>query len=115
GLGLSAHRRRVARVVEVHRGAVRPPAGRRGAQDHVRERREVLRLDELVDERGGPRNGPPTPPNAFTRAQPQPLRTTLALGRALVFTQSPGPQTVRGLPSSPGISTRPRGASRCRW
>jgi len=25
-------------VVEIHRGAVRPPAGRRHAQDHLRER-----------------------------------------------------------------------------
>ena len=32
----------------VHRGAVRPPAGRRRAQDHLRERREVLRADELT-------------------------------------------------------------------
>src|SRR5206468_12084400 len=37
--------RRVAGVVEVHRGAVRPPAGRRHAQDHLRERREALRAD----------------------------------------------------------------------
>ena len=50
-LRLSAHRRRVAGVVEVHRGAVRPPAGRRGAQDHLRERREVLRPHQVTRRR----------------------------------------------------------------
>src|SRR4029077_20890711 len=51
---LSAPRRRVARVLEVHRGAVRPPAPGRGPQDHLRQRPRVLRaelmeLAELVD------------------------------------------------------------------
>src|SRR5262245_1784415 len=45
GLRLPARRRRVARVVEIHRGAVRPPAGRSHAQDHLRERGQILRAD----------------------------------------------------------------------
>src|SRR5207249_7975097 len=45
GLGLSASRRRLAGVVEIHRRAIRSPAGRRHAQDHLRERGEVLRAD----------------------------------------------------------------------
>src|SRR3989441_1110134 len=48
GLRLSASRRRLAAVVEVHPGAVRPPAANRHPQDHVRERGQVLRLDELA-------------------------------------------------------------------
>ena len=64
GIRLSAHRRRVARVVEVHRGAVRAPAGRRGSQDHVRERGQVLRADVRLSPRGAS-TGPPCPPSSF--------------------------------------------------
>src|SRR6185503_12885542 len=42
GLGLSARRRRVAGVVEVHRRAVRSPAEGRRAEDHLRQRAGVL-------------------------------------------------------------------------
>ena len=56
-LRLPAHRRRVARVVEVHRGAVRPPARRRRPQDHLRERGEVLRADQVARVRRVPSLG----------------------------------------------------------
>ncbi len=48
GLGLPAPGRRVAEVDEVHRGAVRRLAGRHDPQDHLRERRQVLRADQLT-------------------------------------------------------------------
>ena len=68
-LRLPAHRRRVAGVVEVHRGAVRPPAGRRRAQDHLRERREVLRPDQVAgpDIPEGARQSAPSCPNDTSR------------------------------------------------
>ena len=47
GLRLSAPRRRMAGILEIHRGAVRGPAGRCRAQDHLRERRQILRPDQL--------------------------------------------------------------------
>ena len=48
GLGLSPRRRRVAGIDEVHRGAVRPPAGRHHPQDHLRKRGPLLRPDGLA-------------------------------------------------------------------
>ena len=48
GSDYPARRRRVAGVFEVHRGAVRPPAGRDRAQDRLRERGEVLRPDQVA-------------------------------------------------------------------
>ena len=43
GFGLSAPGRRLAGILEIHRGAVRRPARRHDPQDHLRKRRQVLR------------------------------------------------------------------------
>ena len=40
--------RRVAGIGEVHRRPVQPPAGRRQIRDDVRQRRQVLRADQLT-------------------------------------------------------------------
>jgi len=48
GFGLPAYRRRVAGILEIHRGAVRRPLARCRAQDHLRERRQILRADQLT-------------------------------------------------------------------
>src|SRR5439155_3588839 len=48
GLRLSAPRRRIAAVLEVHRGAVRPVAAGRRPQDHVRERGPLLRAHDMT-------------------------------------------------------------------
>src|SRR2546421_10108952 len=63
GLGLSAHRRRVAGVAEIHRRAVRWIAGGRRAQDHLRERRKVLSASELTNPPGSssPKRSPLPP------------------------------------------------------
>jgi hypothetical protein len=48
GPRLSAPRRRMAGILKIHRGAVRGPAGRGRAQDHLRKRRQILRPDQLT-------------------------------------------------------------------
>ena len=48
GFGLSAPGRRVAGIDEIHRRAVRRAHRRADPQDHLRERRQVLRLGELT-------------------------------------------------------------------
>ena len=52
GLRLSPRRRRVARVRQVHPGAVRPPLRRLHAQDHLRERGALLRPDQVGVDQG---------------------------------------------------------------
>src|SRR5260221_522195 len=47
GLRLPAWRRRLAGIDEIHRRAIRPPADRDNPQDHLRERRQVLRADRV--------------------------------------------------------------------
>src|SRR5204863_2179663 len=48
GFRLSASRRRLAGILMVYRRAVRRSAGGCRAQDHLRERRQVLRPDQLT-------------------------------------------------------------------
>jgi hypothetical protein len=48
GFGLPAHRRHLAGILEIHRGAIRRPLARGRAQDHLRERRQVLQPDQLT-------------------------------------------------------------------
>src|SRR5262249_32512229 len=60
GFGLSAPGRRVAGVIEVHRGAVRSLAEGRGATDHVRQCRAVLWPGEI-------RTGERTPMRTYSR------------------------------------------------
>jgi predicted TIM-barrel fold metal-dependent hydrolase len=52
GFGLPAHRRHLAGIHEIHRGAVRRPRARGRAQDHLRECRQVLQPDQLTATHG---------------------------------------------------------------
>ena len=49
GSDYPASRRGVAGIEEIHRRAVQPPAGRNHLQDDLRERRQVLRPDQLTN------------------------------------------------------------------
>ena len=59
GLRLPASRRRLAGIEEVHRRPVQPSAGRCHLQDDLRERRQILRPDQLAPR--GVRHDPPHP------------------------------------------------------
>ena len=48
GLRLPASRRGVAGIEEIHRRSVQAPAARHRLQDDLRERRQVLRSDQLI-------------------------------------------------------------------
>ena len=47
GIGLPAHRRRVARIVQIHYRTIQPLVRRAGAQNYLRECRQILWADEL--------------------------------------------------------------------